>query len=367
MSISIETQPSDGFRTEYAANLAIAEAGVRTFSPLFLPGNMPSLPDPYTSAGLTGFYEILTAESGKRIRAVLGVTAYRHAVEQNNGDYDERVARAVAFDQECRQGKYLVIDDRIDRSERRRGVQTVHALLRDKMILDGRDDPAGLAEHYSSVVCEIVGEITEQTFLDMPVPAERLRDARRVLSDGFIRTGIGQGWDMRSLEPGERIGVDRVRQTAIDKTAHYTIRRPWNGGEIIGGGKPSDIGRYANELGGAFQLEDDLKGTFGDPNKTGKSNQDDYRDRTATGLVAEAHRSGERYARGLDEAFRDKDKASGFAKYQQVFQESGAVATVEGMVVAGVERAIASLPPNLPSHSRDFLTNFAISLTYRQK
>ncbi|MGW7099565.1 polyprenyl synthetase family protein [Streptomyces sp. NPDC054838] len=64
------------------------------------------------------------------------------------------------------------------------------------------------------------------------------------------------------------------------KTAKYTVERPLHLGVTLGGGPghlPEAFSAYGLPLGEAFQLRDDVLGTFGDPAGTGKSNLDDPR------------------------------------------------------------------------------------------
>ncbi|WP_030565005.1 polyprenyl synthetase family protein [Streptomyces aureocirculatus] len=78
-------------------------------------------------------------------------------------------------------------------------------------------------------------------------------------------------------------------EVARYKTAKYTVERPLHMGAALGGASPrvtKAFTAYGLPLGEAFQLRDDLIGTFGDPAETGKSNLDDLRDRKPTALLA---------------------------------------------------------------------------------
>jgi geranylgeranyl diphosphate synthase, type I len=364
--MTAETMPARVFKAEYAANLRVVKKGLERFGPLFLPENLDIALDPYTALGLRGCHKILMAEDGKRVRGTLGVAGYRDGCKRYPRRYNKIAAEGIAFDVESRHLKFLIEDDMADEATTRRNEDTVHTLLHNKMREDRRDDPAKLARDYTEVVCELIGTITDKAFWQLPIPPRYMQTAKLLQSDTFIKTGAGQGWDMHSLEPGERIDVEQAQQVAIGKTAHYTIGGPWSFGEASAGVEPSDIRRFSEKLGIAFQVKDDIISTYSDPAVTGKSNQDDYLGRKGTLLVALTHQRGEKYAGRLDEAFMNPDKALGFIAYQAAMRESGAVEIAYGMVGALTEEAVNSLPDTLSLYSREFLGSFAFSLIGRQ-
>jgi len=73
------------------------------------------------------------------------------------------------------------------------------------------------------------------------------------------------------------------------KTGSYTVRGPLAIGAILAGATAEQraaLDRFAAPLGVAFQLRDDLLGTFGDPKATGKPAGNDVRRGKRTALVA---------------------------------------------------------------------------------
>jgi geranylgeranyl diphosphate synthase type I len=73
------------------------------------------------------------------------------------------------------------------------------------------------------------------------------------------------------------------------KTGSYTVRGPLGIGAVLAGATPDQraaLDRFAAPLGVAFQLRDDLLGTFGDPRATGKPAGNDVRRGKRTALVA---------------------------------------------------------------------------------
>jgi geranylgeranyl diphosphate synthase type I len=76
------------------------------------------------------------------------------------------------------------------------------------------------------------------------------------------------------------------------KTGSYTMRGPMTLGALLADASPEQLQalmRFAQPLGIAFQLRDDVLGTFGDAAVTGKPVGHDLREGKHTALIAEAH------------------------------------------------------------------------------
>jgi len=121
-----------------------------------------------------------------------------------------------------------------------------------------------------------------------PVPAARVRAALNELLEAHEQVVLGQQLDV--------LGVDDVDVVHELKTGSYTVRGPLligvalAGADLAGGDAALGraIGRFAEPLGRAFQLRDDLLGTFGEPQRTGKRLAGDLRagKRTAVTVLA---------------------------------------------------------------------------------
>jgi geranylgeranyl diphosphate synthase type I len=111
---------------------------------------------------------------------------------------------------------------------------------------------------------------------------------------------------------GELLDLLRARQADIDeagarrvavlKSGSYTVVGPLLMGASLAGGGEEVAGvleRYGRPLGEAFQLRDDVLGTFGDPAVTGKDRDTDIREGKRTTLVAKAWGMGTAESRRL--------------------------------------------------------------------
>jgi geranylgeranyl diphosphate synthase type I len=223
----------------------------------------------------------LAMRGGKRFRPVLIAAAYEacggRGERADAGALSESVVLAgVAI--ELLQAYLLIHDDWMDGDDVRRGGPSVHAMLRSAYA----DVPAGdaaaiLAGDYASA-------LAQEALLTMPLAAERVVEAGRAFANVQRQVIAGQLLDMRGAAP------DAVESMHDLKTGSYTVRGPLAIGAILAGATADQrtaLERFAAPLGVAFQLRDDLLGTFGDPRATGKPAGNDLRRGKRTALVAE--------------------------------------------------------------------------------
>jgi geranylgeranyl diphosphate synthase type I len=165
--------------------------------------------------------------------------------------------------------------------------------------------------------------------------------------------------------------VERALRVARYKAAKYTVERPLHLGAAIAGGGSETLAAltaYGIPLGEAFQLRDDLLGTFGDPDLTGKPAGDDFREGKRTVLVALAEDRATPAERGLLERHlgdADLDDA-GVAALLDVVRSTGADHTIEAMIDSRLEAALAALSaPTLDPVAVDALADLAGAATRR--
>ncbi len=225
-------------------------------------------------AVIEALFELAT-RGGKRLRPAL-VTAAHVAC---GGDGEAAVIEAgVAL--EILQAYLLIHDDWMDDDDVRRGGPSVHAALRGRF----GDRRAGDS-------CAILaGDYAQGLALDVlsraRVPASRMVAAMREVAAMLTAVVTGQILDVRGVAttPAEVETIHRL------KTSSYTTRSPLALGAILAGADASvceGLRDAGDPMGIAFQLQDDLLGTFGDPKKTGKSASSDLRQGKRTALVAE--------------------------------------------------------------------------------
>ena len=178
----------------------------------------------------------------------------------------------------------LVHDDVMDGSSTRRGLPTVHVDFAARHRSAGW---RGEGRRFGEGAAILVGDLAF-------VLADRLltsasRDAWAVWDELRLEVNVGQYLDMLHTATA-RPTVASARRICTYKTAKYTIERPLHLGAALAGsvdeGARSALSGYGLPLGEAFQLVDDLLGTFGDPERTGKPVGDDLREGKPTRLLA---------------------------------------------------------------------------------
>ncbi len=305
-------------------------------------------------AVIEALFELAT-RGGKRLRPALVCAAHVAC----GGDGGSAVIEAgVAL--EILQAYLLIHDDWMDDDDVRRGGPSVHAALRGRF----GDRRAGDS-------CAILaGDYAQGLALDVlsraRVPASRMVAAMREVAAMLTAVVTGQILDVRGVAttPAEVETIHRL------KTSSYTTRSPLALGAILAGADAAvcdGLRAVGDPMGIAFQLQDDLLGTFGDPKKTGKSASGDLRQGKRTALVAELDgdpRAAELLSRvlGVPSASEDDTRA-----LIQLMIDSGAKARVEARrsaLVAEAASKIERLP--LGPEGKELLLGAAQALAARE-
>lgn len=235
----------------------------------------------------------------------------------------------------------LVHDDVMDGSDTRRGERTVHVEF------DAAHAGAtwrGESRRFGEGVAILIGDLAE-------VFADRLMTgappaAFSIWNELKIELNVGQYLDVLGTARG---GTDlaTARRIARYKSGKYTIERPLHVGAALAGrlDELSDpLSAYGAPLGEAFQLRDDVLGTFGDAARTGKPVGDDLREGKPTPLLAIAReRATGPDAALLDRVGRPDLGADEIAAIQAQFTASGARAEIEATIAALTDEAVAAL------------------------
>jgi geranylgeranyl diphosphate synthase type I len=288
----------------------------------------------------------LCLRGGKRFRPVLVAAANEacggKALLEDGGGASEPVVLAGAAI-ELLQAYLLIHDDWMDGDDVRRGGPSVHAMLRGAYgDIAAGDAAAILAGDYASA-------LAQQALFAMPLPGDRVVEAGRAFARVQREVIAGQLVDLRGT-PSTGHPLAGVESMHDLKTGSYTVRGPLAIGAILAGATPEQraaLDRFASPLGVAFQLRDDLLGTFGDPKTTGKPAGNDLRRGKRTALVAAL--ADDAGAQPLLERVLGVAEASDAAVAAVVarMETSGARARVEARLrelLAAAERELASAP-----------------------
>lgn len=304
----------------------------------FLDDWRPPVSDPDVAAAYQLLVDFILG-GGKRVRPQLCYWGWRGA---GGEDCDEIISAAAALEL-CHAG-LLIHDDIMDGSELRRGQATIHRSL-------ARLHEGPGAEAFGQAGGILLGTLSlswsDALLSSCDVPPDRLRAAHRLFDAMRTEVISGQYLDMLAqLRAGA--SVEQALTTIRYKTAKYTVERPLQIGGALAGGEPALLRAYSRfglPLGEAFQLRDDVLGTFGSSGETGKSALDDLREGKHTVLVAHA------LARATpgQQAYLDtwhgnpelgEEQA---AELRRILRETGALDEVESMIKERVEQAMEAL------------------------
>ncbi|GAC1358522.1 MAG: polyprenyl synthetase family protein [Polyangiales bacterium] len=306
--------------------------------------------------------EALVRRGGKRFRPTLTLVGWSAcgggAVhEANAGVLD------VACSWELLQAYFLVHDDWMDGDVTRRGGPAVHVAL-----AEAHGD-AHLGAAAAILAGDFASALAHRVLLDAALPAATLHAAAAAFARVHEEVVLGQAIDL-ALGAADAAAIERMHAL---KTGSYTVRGPLELGAILAGAAPEPraaLARYAAPIGVAFQLRDDLLGTFGDERETGKPVGGDLRARKRTSLIGEARAR----CTGADAARLDRLLDGGGTASEddvrwamELVERCGARAAIERRLESLiVEGSAAARDPSLAREAADVLIGLARLLGWRR-
>ncbi len=300
----------------------------------------------------------LALRGGKRMRPALLAAAYDAF---GGGDVAAVELPMVAI--ELLQVYLLVHDDWMDDDDVRRGGPTVHVALRARFGSKSLGDAAAI------LAGDLASGFAQDALFATPLPADRVLRAARAYATLQEEVVCGQLAEMQAATL-VRSPAPTVETIHALKTASYTVTGPLAMGALLAGADDTAaarLGRFGRPLGVAFQLRDDLLGTFGDPSATGKPVGNDIRQGKRTALVAEMRGDSKAEALLAKVLGRTDATDADVAEVVCAMETTGARARVEARVNELVEEARRGLQalalPDGPA--RDALYGAAWALAAR--
>ncbi len=276
---------------------------------------------------------------GKRLRPAFCHWAYVGA----GGDPGTGVTVDAGAAFELLHAFALMHDDVMDGSDTRRGTPTIHIEFTDTHARGGwRGEGRRFGEGVAILVGDLAGVYADRMLDGTPA------DARRVWDELKIELNIGQYLDVLGTARG---GTDlaTARRIARYKSGKYTIERPLHLGAALAGRLDdlhAPLSAYGDPLGEAFQLRDDVLGSFGDPAVTGKPVGDDLREGKPTPMlaIAVAEVASDPDARSLLDRVGAPDLSDDEVEaLQALLERSGARRAVEATIQELTDRAVEAI------------------------
>jgi len=212
----------------------------------------------------------LTMRGGKRLRPALLVAALS-AVRPARSVRDVLPACASL---ELLQTYLLIHDDWMDGDLHRRGGPSVHARLR---AIDAQNGDA-----LAILAGDLGSAFAWELMLEASWTCGRGREVSATFSRIHQEVVLGQEMDL--------VGSTDVSRMHRLKTGSYTVAGPLRLGALLGDASDPQLGaleRFGIPLGEAFQIRDDLLGTFGDVREVGKTIGGDLRVGKRTAIIQE--------------------------------------------------------------------------------
>jgi geranylgeranyl diphosphate synthase, type I len=235
----------------------------------------------------------------------------------------------------------LLHDDVMDGSRLRRGRTTVHIDFAARHVAGAW---RGEARRFGEGVAILVGDLAfvYADLLMVGVPPA----ATDIFNELRVELNIGQALDLIGTAEARR---DRAmaRRIACYKSGKYTVERPLHLGAALRGrfgDLAEPLSAFGLPLGEAFQMRDDILGTFGDPAVTGKPVGEDLREGKPTPLLAIATaRAGAGGSELLNRVGSPDLGDDEVAAIQDLMLETGAKEETERLVDELAAEAVSSL------------------------
>lgn len=303
---------------------------------------------------------------GKRVRPAFAYSAY---VASGGRSLEAILYASAAL--EVVHAWALIHDDIIDNANLRRGKPSVHKVFED---FHRKRALSGLAGKFGTDAAILVGDLA-LTFADellntAPFPAERIRRAKEYYDLMKKQVILGEYLDV--VAPLKKQVTERDLLTILEyKTAKYTVERPMHIGAVLAGAEEDTLrvfSSYAIPLGQAFQIQDDIMGTFSNEAKIGKPVDSDIKEGKRTLLVLKAYEFSKGAEKRLLDAVLGNQSAgeTDIEAARQVMRKSGALEYSQGLAYKLIKKAKgAILQAKLVEEGREYLLQAADYLLTR--
>lgn len=310
-------------------------------------------------------HELIQA-GGKRFRPNMTVLAYRLF---DGSDIAGVIPIAAA--QELLHFSLLIHDDIIDRDYMRYGVPNMSGRYKARYHKYLRDDHE--VTHFAHGSAILAGDLmlsgAHELITQSSVDSELRRMAQAMLCKSVFDVAGGELLDSEvsilPYTPGDALRI------ALYKTARYSFVTPiLTGAMLAGAGQKQNetLKHYAEALGVAYQLVDDVLSVFGEEKQTGKSTLGDIREGKRTFMVEEAMNSMDTSDKILfNQAFGNQQATTeSIIQVKELLISSGAKAKTERAIDEYKDRAYQAVDTlNLGLSQKEKLTQLITIVTDR--
>lgn len=334
------------------------------------------------------------ASDGKRVRPALVVAAYRALCAPASvcaavgaagacaaggaagaGDRDDEESAKAALWQtaaafELLHTAFVVHDDLIDRDLERRGVPNVAGRFRARAAQYGAsaDDAALVGDAAAVLAGDLLLFEAARLVATVDVDAAARGALLQVFDDAILVSAAGELADVENAARTDVPDTAALLGVAHDKTAAYSFEAPLLAGAALAGASSearAALGAAAADLGLAFQLVDDLIGTFGTRRQAGRAPGADLREAKRTPLIGFA-RGGNAWPQVRSALALAHTGPIAVRRAQRELEASGARDEVVVLVGDALQRARSrAASPALPAPAVALLADIATAIEER--
>jgi len=257
---------------------------------------------------------INSSRDGKRIRGALVLLGYQIGGGKDN---DKIIDGAVAF--EIFQTSILAQDDIIDKSLLRRGKPSLYKAL--------GGDARAIAQ---SLCLSDLGFFTAIRLINnLEIQSSLKIKATNLFIQTITQTVLGEMLDIETPFLERDFQDSDALKISLLKTARYTISGPLMLGALLAGGEVERLKKlqiFGDNLGIAFQIQDDILGIFGDEKITGKSSTADIKECKASLLISYAQKESNQAQKEILEKYYGNPEVDeeGISQVKEIFEKTGA-------------------------------------------
>ncbi|MGJ3190491.1 polyprenyl synthetase family protein [Paenarthrobacter sp. FR1] len=307
---------------------------------------------------------------GKFVRPLLLMETYDALYQGSSGQRETAISIAASI--ELLHYAFLLHDDVIDGDLVRRG----HPNLIGSLLAEAGEVPRpDGALHWAQTGGILMGDMllaaTHQSFARVDLPHELRLRLLDLLEHTINETVAGEQLDVGLGDGIVAPELETILMMCGYKTATYTFELPLRAAAALAGADfavENALATAGRHLGLAFQLQDDLLSTFGDPQRHGKDPYSDLREGKQTAIIAHARST----ASWPDiEPFFGRPELNGAEAdhVRRQLTDCGAEKFVQSLIAEQLQAfndVLASAESQVPPNARNVLVDLAGQLEGRQ-
>ncbi|ABM08084.1 MULTISPECIES: polyprenyl synthetase family protein [Micrococcaceae] len=315
---------------------------------------------------------------GKFVRPLLLMETYDALHKHGPAEPHQReTAISIAAAIELLHYAFLLHDDVIDGDLVRRGhpnlIGSLLAEAGETARTDGADGArAGSGLHWAQTGGILMGDMllaaTHQAFARAELPHELRLRLLDLLEHTINETVAGEQLDVGLGDGIIAPDLQTILMMCGYKTATYTFELPLRAAATLAGADfavENALATAGRHLGLAFQLQDDLLSTFGDPRRHGKDPFSDLREGKETAIIAHARTT--TVWPDIEPFFGRPELSVGDGEHvRRHLSDCGAEVFVQGLIEEQLQAFNNQLTSTIPASVRNVLLDLAGQLEGRQ-